>query len=85
MGPKIEDRESLSQLQSQFQSQSQSPQQQRWRETVAVIGSGMAGLVTAHLLVCDNKKREDEEGETGRFEVEVLEMVCFFFSLFLYF
>ena len=82
MGPKIEDRESLSQLQSQFQSQSQSQSpQQRRRETVAVIGSGMAGLVTAHLLVCDNKKREDEEGERGRFEVEVLEMVCFIFLL----
>lgn len=61
MGPNMHNMESLS------------PQR---RETVAVIGSGMAGLVTAHLLVCDKEKGR------GRFDVEVLEMVCFFFFFF---
>lgn len=41
------------------------------KERVAVIGSGMAGLVTAHLLQRDKR---------GRFDVEVLEMVCSFLS-----
>ncbi|KAL4778255.1 hypothetical protein BJX76DRAFT_151898 [Aspergillus varians] len=39
------------------------------KESVAVIGSGMAGLVTAHLLV-----RSRSGSGAGRFEVEVLEM-----------
>lgn len=77
MGPKMQNMESLS------QTQTQSPPR---RETVAVIGSGMAGLVTAHLLVCDNKKEKNEKDEgRGRFDVEVLEMVCFFFFLFFLF
>ncbi|KAL4798802.1 hypothetical protein BDV19DRAFT_356172 [Aspergillus venezuelensis] len=38
-------------------------------ETVAVVGSGMAGLVTAHLLC----RARGDDGK-GRFEVEVLEM-----------
>ncbi|BCS28977.1 uncharacterized protein APUU_70547A [Aspergillus puulaauensis] len=79
MGPKMQNMESLSQIQTQSQTQiqtqtriqSQSPPR---RETVAVIGSGMAGLVTAHLLVCDNKKEKDEKDERRRFDVEVLEM-----------
>ncbi|KAL4937067.1 hypothetical protein BDV06DRAFT_203710 [Aspergillus oleicola] len=39
------------------------------KETVAIIGSGMAGLATAHLLSI----AKDEKGRT-RFDVEVLEM-----------
>ncbi|KAL4921163.1 hypothetical protein BDW62DRAFT_198177 [Aspergillus aurantiobrunneus] len=35
------------------------------KESVAIVGSGMAGLVTAHLLVCDKQER---------FDVEVLEV-----------
>jgi hypothetical protein len=41
-------------------------------ETVGIVGSGMAGLVVAFLLANDSQKRYD---------VEVLEVVCFFFFL----
>jgi predicted NAD/FAD-binding protein len=42
------------------------------RQKVAVIGSGMAGLVTAYLLRTD---------PSGRFEVEVFETVGTYYSL----
>lgn len=42
------------------------------RQKVAIIGSGMAGLVTAYLLQTD---------PSSRFEVEVFETVGVYYSL----